>query len=278
MRSLSDNLDRKNEIRRIILQYHILNNMRFILLFLLFAFSIQATYAQDSTDVSIRRNTIKLDLTGNLLYKNSINYSYERIVKQNQSFVITAGVQEFPSILRFSDDVAVKEEVARSGYKFGGEYRFYLKKENKYAVPRGVYIGPYYTALGFKSEHDIIYNGGEEPEEANLDARLNIHSIGAQLGYQFVFNDRWTLDLVLIGPSISSYKFNLKLDGDFEFDPEDVQNVILDEWINRIPLLEEFLTEKEVNGNGILNTWALGYKYQFLVGYRFGKYKALKKK
>lgn len=255
-----------------------IRQVKYILFLFMIAFSIQITKAQDSTEVGLRRNTIKYDLTSNLLYRNSINFSYERIVKQNQSFVLTAGVQEFPTIINFGENVQGKREVDRSGYKFGGEYRFYLKKENKYATPRGVYIGPYYTALGFKSEQDIIYNGGEEPEEANLDARLNIHSIGAQLGYQFVFNDRWTLDLVLIGPSISSYKFNLKLDGDFQFDPDNVSNEILDELLNRIPLLEEFLNEKELNRNGILNTWALGYKYQFLVGYRFGKYKALKKK
>jgi hypothetical protein len=252
--------------------------MRFILLFSLFAFSIQVTYAQDSTDVNLRRNTIKYDLTSNLLYRNSINFSFERVVKQNQSFVVSAGVQEFPSILRFGETVEAKGEGNRSGYKFGGEYRFYLKKENKHAAPRGVYIGPYFTALGFRSAQEIVYNGGLEPEEANLESKFNIYNIGAQLGYQFVFNDRWTLDLVLIGPSVSRYKFNLKLDGDFEFDPQEVNNEILGGLINRIPLLEEFLTEKEVDRDGTLNTFALGYKYQFLVGYRFGKYKAMKKK
>lgn len=252
--------------------------MRSIFFLFLLAFSIQFSKAQDSTEVSLRRNTIKYDLTNNLLFRNSFIFSYERVVKENQSFVITAGVQEFPSILKFGDNVVVKEEVARSGYKIGGEYRFYLKKENKFAAPRGIYIGPYFTAIGFTSDQEIVYNGGDEPEEANFKAKLNILNIGAQLGYQFVFNDRWTLDLVLIGPSVSQYKFNLKLDGDFQFDPQDVNNEILGELVNRIPLLEELLTEKEVNGNGILDTWAVGYRYQFLVGYRFGKYKNLRKK
>jgi hypothetical protein len=40
------------------------------------------------------------------------------------------------------------------------------------------------------------------------------------LGYQFVFNDRWSIDLVLIEPYISNYNFKAQLQGDFDFDPE----------------------------------------------------------
>lgn len=254
------------------------NSLKCVLFLCLLVFSFQFTQAQDSTEVSLRRNTIKYDLTSNLLYRNSITFSFERIVKPNQSFVVTAGVQEFPNLLDLGQDVSVTKEGARSGHKIGGEYRFYLKKENKFSAPRGVYIGPYFTSLGFKIDDRIVYNGGEEPEEANLKARLNIFSIGAQLGYQFVFNDRWTLDLVLVGPSYSRYNFNVNLDGDFEFDPENVQNEIFKALLDRFPLLEEVINDKELNSSGTLNTWALGYKYQFLVGYRFGKYKNMKKK
>lgn len=248
-------------------------------LLLLVAFSIlHVSQAQDSTEVSLRRNTIKLDLTGNLLYENTYHLSYERVIKKNQSIVFSAGYQEFPGIVNFGENIQGKREDDRSGFKFGGEYRFYLKKENKFAAPRGVYIGPYFTSLGFRSDRGIVYNGSDVPEEANLNSRANILSIGGQLGYQFVFNDRWTLDLVLIGPSYSKYNFKVKLDGDFEFDAEEVQNEILQVILEKYPMLEEFLNEKELDSSGTLDTWALGYKYQFLIGYRFGKYKNLKKK
>jgi hypothetical protein len=217
-------------------------------------------------------------LTGNLIYSNNLNFSIERVVKQNQSFVVNFGYQEFPRIVNFGENIIGKKEQNRGGYKVGGEYRFYLKKENKFAAPRGVYIGPYLTALGFKTDRGIVYSGGDVPEEANLKSRLNILSLGAQLGYQFVFNDRWSIDLVLIGPSVSQYNFKAQLKGDFEFDPDDVQNEILKGLLDKFPLLEDLLNEKELDSSGSLNTWALGYKYQFLVGYRFGKYKNLKKK
>ncbi|WP_187176253.1 DUF3575 domain-containing protein [Algoriphagus sp. AK58] len=234
-------------------------------------------FAQDSALVAQRKNTIKLDLTGNLIYSNSFNLSYERLVKQNQSFVFTAGIQEFPSIINLGENVEGKREDARSGFKFGGEYRFYLKKENKFATPRGLYVGPYITALGFKSDRKIIYSGTDVPEEANLKSRLNILSVGAQLGYQFIFNDRWSLDLVLIGPSYSRYNFKTQLSGDFEFDADNVENEILRALIEKFPMLDDVLDEQELESSGDLDTWALGYKYQVLVGYRFGKYKKLKK-
>lgn len=252
--------------------------MKAIFGFLLFLFLIQnAAFSQDSTALVQRKNTIKLDLTGNLIYTNSFIFSYERLLKQNQSLVLTAGVQEFPEIIKFGDNVESKREEARSGYKFGGEYRFYLQKENKFSAPRGVYVGPYISALGFKSDWKIVYSGADVPEEADLKSRLNILSVGAQLGYQFVFNDRWTLDLVVIGPSYSKYNFQTQLKGDFEFDPEDVQNEVLQALIDKFPLLDDLVNEKELDSTGTLDTWAMGYKYQFLIGYRFGKYKNLKK-
>lgn len=252
--------------------------MKTFYLLLIYVLCSQIAAAQDSTDYSLRKNTIKLDLTGNLIYRNSINLSYERVVGRNQSFVITAGTQEFPKIVNFGENIEGEREEARSGHKLGGEYRFYLKKENKFAAPRGVYIGPYVTSLGFKSNRGIIYTGSDVPESAELRARLNILSIGAQLGYQFVFNDRLTLDLVLVGPSYSRYLFKTQLKGDFSFDPDDIQNEILQGLVEKFPLLEDFLEEKELDSSGTLDTWTLGYKYQFLIGYRFGKYKNLKRK
>jgi hypothetical protein len=34
---------------------------------------------------------------------------------------------------------------------------------------------------------------------------LNIHTFGAELGYQFVFWDRLSVDMILLGPGIAAY-------------------------------------------------------------------------
>jgi hypothetical protein len=232
---------------------------------------INIAAAQDSTQSSQRRNTIKLDLTSYWLYRNALGLSFERITKSNQSFVVSLGYQEFPRASTLGSNVVVRENRDRNGYKFGGEYRFYLRKENKYPAPRGIYLGPYFAYHGFNNERTIEVDNDGTLEEAILDSKFRIFNIGFQVGYQFVLNNRWTIDLIFIGPSVSHYKYDLELGGNYTFDKEDIQNEIILDLIDRFPVLDEVISDKEATGSGTLDTWAYGYRYQIHVGYHFGK-------
>jgi Protein of unknown function (DUF3575) len=238
---------------------------------ILATWSIQAQKSADSTVQ--RRNTIKLDITSYWLYRNALNFTYERVTKPNQSFSITAGYQEFPRSSTLGSRIAVKEDNKKDGLKFGGEYRFYLAKENKYRAPHGVYIGPYFTLHQFRNERTIEVDNNGTPEEAILNTKFNIVNIGVQLGYQFVINNRWAIDLVFVGPSVSNYRFKATLDGNFTFDTEDIQNEIILDLIDRFPMLEEVINEKEASTTGKLDVWSYGYRYQLQVGYHFGRKK-----
>jgi hypothetical protein len=234
---------------------------------------IQTVLAQEAPIPSQRKNTIKVDLTSHFWYSNAFGLSYERITKPNQSFAITLGYQEFPRTSRLGQNIAVKEDRDKNGYKFGGEYRFYLKKENKYAAPRGVYLGPYFSGHSFSNERVLEIDNDGTPEEAILKSKLAIFNLGFQLGYQFVLNNRWTIDVVFIGPSLSNYRYNLTLGGNYTFDPEDIQNEVILDLLDRFPLLEEVISENEATSSGKLDAWAYGYRYQLLVGYHFGRKK-----
>lgn len=229
--------------------------------------------AQDPMRQSQRKNTIKLDVTSRWLYRNALIVSYERVTKPNQSFSITAGYQEFPRASSLGLGIAVKDDRKRNGHKFGGEYRFYLKKENKFLAPRGVYIGPYFTYHGFKNERTLEVDNNGTPEQAILDSKFTIFNVGFQLGYQFVINNRWTIDLVFVGPSISHYRYKLDLSGTYTFDKEDIQNEIILDLIDRFPVLDDLITDSEVIAKGRLDTWSYGYRYQLQVGYHFGRKK-----
>lgn len=241
-----------------------------LIIVLIFACGAAVNARAQSLSDTTRRNTIKIDLTSYWLYRNAIVFSYERVMKPYQTFALTAGIQEFPN-LDGVDSVAVKKETRARGFKFGAEYRFYLKKENKFAAPRGVFIGPYFTFHNYKNSRDIEVTNDGEKEYAKLVANLNIINIGVQLGYQFVLNDRWTIDLVLIGPSLSNYRISMDLDGSFTFDPDQVQNDVVKAMINRFPGIEELLKEGTVDQSGKINTWSYGYRYQLQIGYRFGR-------
>ena len=245
---------------------------QFVLVLCIFALSNQLN-AQDSSVQPDRRNTIKLDITSHFLYRNALILSFERTVKPSQSFSITAGYQEFPSASVLGQGIFVKDDRKRNGYKFGGEYRFYLKKENKHLAPRGVYIGPYFTTHSFKNERVIEFDNNGTPEQAVLDSKFSILNVGFQLGYQFVLNNRWSIDLVFVGPSISHYRYKLDLTSTYTFDKENIQNEIILDLIDRFPLLEDVIDDKEAIDKGGLNSWSFGYRYQLQIGYHFGRKK-----
>src|SRR5688572_21785086 len=90
----------------------------FFILFMLTG--VYGAVAQDTVALAQRRNTIKLDLTSRFLYNNALIVSYERVTKPNQSFSITAGYQEFPRASSLGQNVAVKEDRKKNGFKFGG--------------------------------------------------------------------------------------------------------------------------------------------------------------
>ncbi|MDL5048700.1 DUF3575 domain-containing protein [Oscillatoria amoena NRMC-F 0135] len=229
--------------------------------------------AQQKAEVA-RKNTIKVDLTSYWLYRNAIVFSYERVMKPHQTLAVTAGYQQLPPLgFLGSDSVNVQREANASGLKLGAEYRFYLARENKYNAPRGVYIGPYFSYHNYTNGRILEVTTNGTPETVTLDTDLNILNVGVQLGYQFVLNNRWAIDLVLIGPSASNYSIQTKLGGNYSFDPEDVKNEVIQAMIDRFPAFEQLLSEKEFEGKGKISTWSAGYRYQFQIGYHFGRKK-----
>lgn len=230
--------------------------------------------AQENDDGLSRRNTIKYHFISTALYEDeSFVLSYERITKPNQSFAIMAGVVQFPLSVNLGSIVNVTSDGAKNGFMFGGEYRFFLKKENKYPAPRGVFIGPYANTYRFGNDRTftITPQDGSPPKEAILTSNISVINIGFQMGYQFVLNNRWTIDMVFIGPSISRYHLKARLDGDFDIDEEDlIGHELLLGLLDRFPLLKELLEDEEIDLQGSNNKWAPGFRYQLNLGYRFG--------
>ncbi|MBP9924728.1 MAG: DUF3575 domain-containing protein [Cyclobacteriaceae bacterium] len=238
---------------------------------LILAVVLPAT-AQDARDTTLRKNTIKVDITSYWLYRNSLVFSYERVVNPHQTWSVSAGLQALPIGPKL-DSIRSVREIQSSGYKLAGEYRFYLKKENRYGAPHGIYIGPYLSILNFTNKRSLEVTHNGAPEYVDLKTSINIINPGVQVGYQFVLNNRWTIDLIFIGPSLSNYRAKMTLDGNYTFDPSDVQNEVLKAMFDRFPGFEELVNLGEVSSQGKVNTWAMGYRYQFLVGYHFGRKK-----
>ncbi len=113
-----------------------------------------------------------------------------------------------------------------------------------------------------------------QSDAAYLKTKLSVLNLGFQLGYQFVLNDRWTIDLVFIGPSVSRYTSDMKLDGNFTPDEgDDHANAIVDRLLDAFPMLDELVEEKQINAHGKTSSMSYGYRYQASFGYHFGRKK-----
>jgi len=228
--------------------------------------------AQDTILNYHRMNTIKIEFT-QALFPKSLIVSYERITRPNQSFCITGGYEEFPPLVRVNSTTIVKDNLDKSGFKVAADYRFYLGKENKYLAPHGIYMGPYFAFHDLYNVRNIEVDVEGVKETANLTTDFNITNIGFQFGYQFVIKNRWTFDIVTFGPSVSNYKVKIKTDGEFTFDRDEVENEILLKLLDRFPMLDDLLTDKEVSDKGTFDTWGAGWRFQMHLGYQFGKMK-----
>jgi hypothetical protein len=253
----------------------LIKTMRVIFSIIIVFFLSLSVQAQKG-DTTKRRNIIKLDMTSYALYRNALMFSYERVTNKrpNQTWAVTGGIQQFPTLVgTLLDSVSIKREAKASGFKLGGEYRFYLKKENKYNAPRGVYVGPYSTFHHYSNSRGIEVNNNGKLEQVDLTTDLNILNVGVQLGYQFVIKNRWTIDMVFVGPSISNYSLKAKLDGNYSFDPDNITDEVVQALIDRFPAFDQLIRENEFASKGKLNSWGYGFRYQFQVGYYFGRKK-----
>jgi len=243
-------------------------------------FFCTASYCQVDSMQTVKKSTGKN-------YKNVIRYNisnplffgfdkyvilgYERIVNARQSFSINVGAAAFPDFIALStDSFHLQKEAKNNGYNASIDYRFYLSKENKYAPPHGVYIGPYVSYNHFERENDWAFQrSGSNQELITTDINFNIFTAGVELGYQFVFWKRVTLDMVLVGPGLSSYNLKAKSSEQLTGGQQENLNAALIQLLSqKFPGMNYVLSDKELNANGSLGTWALGYRYLISIGFR----------
>ena len=244
-------------------------------LYSLSGYSSANAQSSDSTKIKIAKdykNAIKFNLSSVALYDKSLQFIYERVLTPHTSFTVFGGYVEFPSlgIIKDNPDVTFKTTGDKSGYSMGADYRFYLKKENKYSAPHGLYLAPYASYFNFKGQRDLTYNSDGGLENLSLNSKISFLNIGAELGYQFVIKDRFVIDAVLFGPAVSSYKFNLQLDGNIsEGDHQQVVEDIFNALKDKLPLFNQLTSDEGISKNGLSTFWAGGFRYAVHIGYRF---------
>ena len=229
--------------------------------------------AQDSLAHSNKLNTIRWNPTPMaLIGPKSIVFGYERIISPNQSISFNIGtLVKKPFTDRYGKEIHLLEELNTGGFLASIDYRLYFKKRNKRLAPDGVYWGPYfsYYNLWFDGSSEILKNG-TTINTVYFNADFKMISLGAQLGYQFVIKDRFTIDMVLIGPSYTLYNINLKFKADVEIDKDSMFYKDMQDLLEKIsPGLSTILNNQELTSTGKLKFNYYGFRYLIQFGYRF---------
>jgi hypothetical protein len=217
------------------------------------------------------KNTLRFNLTNPMLFgANSIVFGYERTIGKHQSFSVNAGRADYPTAsIISSTDYYVRNQTKR-GINFSVDYRFYFKKENKYNSPHGVYLGPFYSYNFFERKNVWSINTATYQGDVTSDLSLQIHTVGVELGYQFVLWNRVALDLVLLGPGVASYTFKTKLSSTLSPDDKAALLEKLNEKLAElIPGYTLDLDDGEFKKTGSIKTYALGFRYIIHLGFRF---------
>lgn len=251
--------------------------MKAKLLFLgLLCFSLFGYGQEDSSLVVPHyKNVIRYNLTPTaVLGHGSYVFGYERVLKPHRSFSVNVGFIQLPRIGgNLLDSLRVDRVTKRNGISFAADYRFYFKKRNKRFAPDGLYWGPYLTTYYFDTHTDIqVFEGGGLKGSLEAQSDMTFIMAGVELGYQFTLGkkQRWTVDLVLAGPSLRYDIINIKASARYDGEINDEYlNGIIDALTTIIPGFGELARDGEINTRGFNRGFGVGYRYVVQVGFRF---------
>ena len=219
------------------------------------------------------KNVIRYNLTGALLFgiDKYVVFGYERTVKSNQSFSVNFGTAAMPRLIAIStEDFDLQRDQKNSGFNISPDYRFYLKKENRYRPPHGLYIGPYYSYNHFKRENFWKYKVSGAGSDIDTHSVLNIHMFGFEIGYQFVLWKRMTLDMVMMGPGLGVYNYNVEFHTPVSASEREQLLEGMEQLLTqKFPGMNFVFADQQFSADGRLRTSAAGFRYIVHVGFRF---------
>jgi len=222
------------------------------------------------------KNTVRLNITNPLIFGDrSLVIGYERLLNDRKSFSINVGQSELPEFGLFNPDTDNPEAKLTKnskghGFNTTADFRFYLKAENKYAAPHGIYLAPYiaYATMGRKNTWAL--NTSNFQGNVITDFNLNFLALGGELGYQFVLWKRVTLDFILIGPSIATYKLKANLDTTLDPDDESLLfQKISDALAEKFPGYTFVFDDAEFVKTGTSDLIGPSFRYVIHAGFRF---------
>jgi hypothetical protein len=219
------------------------------------------------------RNVIKFNPTPMLLWGNlrNITFTYERLIAKNQSLSLQVGYLLFPRLA--ADTIAnliALNSRSKTGINLALDYRYYPMSRNRRPAPDGLYLGAYLSYYGFKFRNNFDVLHTTIDQNGALEGQLNILNLGLSIGYQFIFWKRFSLDMLMFGPSLSYYFGRLDISG--SLDEEQIQNIdqeAVDKLFERFPMLKTLFTTDNLTFTGAHAALSVGFRYAIQLGFHF---------
>ena len=79
-----------------------------------------------------------------------------------------------------------------------------------------MYIGPYYSFNRFNRDNEWDIKNSSASNFVNTNGNFTIHTVGFEIGYQFIFWKRLALDMVLAGAGLAFYDYKVKYEGNID--------------------------------------------------------------
>lgn len=245
--------------------------MKRTLLLSLVILTSQMLFAQEMSEA--RNNVIRWNMTPTLISgTGSWVFGYERVLSDSRSISGNIGRIQFPLISSFvKGNLSYESTSKNNGYSFSADYRFYLTSRNKRTAPDGVYVAPFLLYYNFDLEHQFGYQTNQGVEYVGVGTGINAVSAGVELGYQFVFDDRWTVDLIFIGPCFGLYAVNAGIVGDLPngMTESEAWSTARDFLTDSYPGVLDHFENGTFSKSGSSHSWGFNFRYVLQVGYRF---------
>lgn len=190
-----------------------------LILLMLFPLMIRAqdsiVQAKPDSILPEYKNMIKINSAALLL--SNISMLYERRLGEHLTVLAGAGYRwggTIPKAFGLGDVIVSTETKGITGYSLTPELRYYFNFCQCGESPSGLYAGLYGRFTKYFGSLVFDVWNGEEYYEALVSSNLREFGGGLQLGYQFIFRKRWSVDFMFAGPRLSNYKLKADLESE----------------------------------------------------------------
>jgi hypothetical protein len=218
------------------------------------------------------RNVIKFNPTPMLLWGEVRNFtlSYERLIKKNQSIAMQLGYLVIPRLIDTIAGLVRLTDKSRQGINVAFDYRYYPQFRNRRPAPDGLYLGGYLSYYGSKFTNNVEFLTDSITHAGTLKGTLQMVNLGLELGYQFIFWKRFSVDLLMFGPSLSVYSRQLELTGELDkAEFEQIDEELAAKLVSRYPFLGYLFGGQTNTFSGGEVHLVTSFRYTIQLGFHF---------